>query len=77
MRCLAAGEGGDPSIVAGESGAAGVAGLLSAVLEVEVRLALDLSRESSVLAFGTEGATDPLIYRRIVGPLAPVARKGP
>ena len=70
MRALAAGEGGDPPLVAGESGAAGIAALLEAAREPEIFRALGLSPESTVLAFGTEGATDPEIYRRIVAPPA-------
>jgi diaminopropionate ammonia-lyase len=35
--------------------------------EVEAREALRLGPESRVLVFGTEGATDPEIYRSIVG----------
>ena len=32
-----------------------------------MRRALGLSSDSVVLVFGTEGATDPAIYREIVG----------
>jgi diaminopropionate ammonia-lyase len=71
MRSLAVGEGGDPPIVAGESGAAGIAALLEAARHREIFRALGLSSESAVLVFGTEGATDPEIYRRIVGPPEP------
>ncbi len=67
MRTLAAGEGGDPPLVAGESGAAGVAALIAAASDPAVFRALGLSRDSTVLAFGTEGATDPASYHRIVG----------
>lgn len=62
MRLLAVS---NPPIVAGESGVAGLAGLLS--LDAAGRAALGLNSDSVVLAFGTEGATDPEIYRRIVG----------
>ncbi|MEE8135314.1 MAG: diaminopropionate ammonia-lyase [Gemmatimonadales bacterium] len=54
-------------IVAGESGAGGLAGLLAAMESDEVRSALELDADSRVLLFGTEGATDPEIYERIVG----------
>lgn len=52
-------------IVAGESGVAGLAGLMS--LSGENRARVGLTSASRVLVIGTEGATDPEIYRRIVG----------
>lgn len=52
-------------IVAGESGVAGLAGLMS--LSGENRARVGLTSTSRVLVIGTEGATDPEIYRRIVG----------
>jgi diaminopropionate ammonia-lyase len=61
MRLLA--EGG---ITAGETGAAGVAGLL-ALRESPERAALGLGPQSSVLALVTEGATDPEAFAKIVG----------
>jgi diaminopropionate ammonia-lyase len=57
-------------IVAGETGAAALAGL-EALLELpdraEIRNDLGLDRGSTVLLLVTEGATDPDSYRRIVG----------
>jgi diaminopropionate ammonia-lyase len=53
--------------VAGESGAAGLAGLLEAVEHDDVRAALGLDGDARVLLLNTEGATDPDGYRRIVG----------
>jgi diaminopropionate ammonia-lyase len=55
-------------IVSGESGAAGLAGLLLAAGDPAARTALALGPESRVLAFSTEGATDPELYARLVGP---------
>ncbi len=49
-------------IAAGESGAAGLAGLLAA------REGLGLGPDDVVLAFLTEGPTDPENFRRIIGP---------
>lgn len=67
MRLLARGEGGDPRIVAGESGAAGLAALLCAATQPGLRAALELDERSRVLCVGTEGATDPTAYARVVG----------
>ena len=60
---LLAGEG----IVAGESGVAGLAGLLLAAADPAARASLGLDADSRVLAFSTEGATDPAVYANIVG----------
>ena len=67
MRLLAAGRFGDDPVVAGESAVAGLAGLLVASADADARARLDLHRGSRVLVFGTEGATDPEVYRSIVG----------
>lgn len=64
MRLLAARS---PAIVAGESAVAGLAGLLLAADDPAARGALGLDAESRVLVFGTEGATDPELYARLVG----------
>jgi diaminopropionate ammonia-lyase len=67
MRLLAAGVGSDNRLVVGESGVAGMAGLITAAGNEPAREALSLGSGSRVLIVGTEGATDPQIYRRIVG----------
>jgi diaminopropionate ammonia-lyase len=67
MRLLADGRFGDPPIVAGESAVAGLAGLLLTTADPALRRLLRLTGDSTVLLFGTEGATDPDVYRRIVG----------
>jgi diaminopropionate ammonia-lyase len=70
MRRLARPEGTDPRIVAGETGAAGLAGLLALLQAPELspgREALALGPERRVLVINTEGATDPAGYRRVVG----------
>lgn len=54
-------------IVSGESGTAGLAGLLLAAGDPAARAALGLGPQSRVLLFSTEGATDPELYRRLVG----------
>jgi diaminopropionate ammonia-lyase len=58
---------GDAPIVAGESATAGLAGLILAAADEQARLRLRLTPDSVALIFGTEGATDPALYRRIVG----------
>ncbi len=72
MRVLAEGVGGDAPVVAGESGIAALAGLLSARADSGVAKALGLNDDSRVLVIGSEGATDPVLYQRIVG-LSPEA----
>jgi diaminopropionate ammonia-lyase len=67
MRLLADGRFGDNPVVAGESAVAGLAGLLVASADADTRARLDLHLGSRVLVFGTEGATDPEVYRSIVG----------
>ncbi|MGP1383397.1 MAG: diaminopropionate ammonia-lyase [Thainema sp.] len=59
----------DPPIVAGESGAAGLAGLLAVCQQPPLRQQLGLNETSRVLTFGTEGATDPEIYQRLINRL--------
>jgi diaminopropionate ammonia-lyase len=54
-------------IVAGESGAAGLAGLLVAAADHDIRTALGLGAKSRVLLVNTETATDPESYKNIVG----------
>jgi diaminopropionate ammonia-lyase len=61
MRYLAA-----QGIVAGESGAAGLAAVRLALADPDARAALGLGPESRVLAFSTEGATDPSLYAALV-----------
>ena len=67
MRLLAAGFDGDPPLVSGESGCAAIAGLVAVMLEPGHRVALGLGPESQVVAIGSEGATDPATYARVVG----------
>lgn len=57
----------DLGVVGGESGVAGLAGFRLAAAEAPIRAALRLDRQSRILCFGTEGATDPDVYARIVG----------
>lgn len=60
----------DPQIVAGESGAAGLGGLMALCLDADLeaaRACLPLSGQHTVLVINTEGATDPLNFQRWVG----------
>jgi len=69
MRLLAAPEGGDAALTAGESGAASLAGLM-ALLRLDpfqdLRERLDIDRRTNVLCINTEADTNPAAYRAIV-----------
>lgn len=67
MLALAHPLGDDPPIVAGESGGAGLAGLLAVNSSAQQRSDLGLSDDARVLLINTEGATDPRIYRQLTG----------
>jgi len=69
----------EASIRAGESGVAGLAALALAARDPAARAGLGLDKESRILLFGTEGATDPDLYDRLLsapdvdmGPFAPL-----
>jgi diaminopropionate ammonia-lyase len=65
MRVLA-----EAGIVAGETGAAGLAGLLSLAATADwpaTRARLGLDETSHVLVIVTEGATDPAAWEAITG----------
>jgi diaminopropionate ammonia-lyase len=70
MRLLAQGAHGDPPIVAGESATAGLAALLALsrgqLREHGMQERAGLDGGSRVLLFGTEGATDPQLYRQLM-----------
>ena len=65
MRAAARGDLGEP-FEGGESGVAGLLGLIEVARDVERRRAIGLDERSRVLVFNTEGATDPELYARIV-----------
>ncbi|MCM5570111.1 diaminopropionate ammonia-lyase [Burkholderiaceae bacterium FT117] len=58
---------GDPAIVSGETGASGLAALLAARDHPGLAATLRLDANSRVLLLGSEGDTDPAIYRQVVG----------
>ena len=66
MRAAARGELGEP-FEGGESGVAGLLGLIEVARDEERRREIGLDERSRVLVFNTEGATDPELYGRIVG----------
>jgi diaminopropionate ammonia-lyase len=66
MRLLARPLADDPVIEAGESGVAGLAALIAAASQPDLRAALDLGPESRILLIGSEGITDPDIYAQIM-----------
>ena len=63
MRLLADGE---PSIEAGESAVAGIAALIAARDDSAMSDALGLDQSSRVFVIGTEGATDPELYQKLL-----------
>ena len=69
MRMLSAPVKGDPQVVSGESGAVGM-GLIATLMTdpeyAEMKQAIGLDENSSVIMFSTEGDTDPENYRKIV-----------
>ncbi len=76
MNRLARPSGADPAIVSGESGGAGLAGLIRAAASQEARAALGLDARSRVLLVVSEGATDPGLYRELVSPDRPTTAAG-
>lgn len=67
MRRLASPVAGDPAVVAGESGCAGLAGLQTVLRDPELASKVGLGSEARVLVINTEGATDPALYEKLVG----------
>ena len=67
MNRLARPTGGDPPIVAGESGGVGLAGAIRAATDPGMRAKLGLTASSRLFVINTEGATDPARYAELVG----------
>jgi diaminopropionate ammonia-lyase len=67
MRVMADGVAGDVAVVCGESAAASPAGLAALMADTDKARSLGLDPTSRVLLLGTEGDTDPELYRQIVG----------
>lgn len=66
MRLAAHGAEGDPPLIVGETGAAGLAALLRARQDADASDAIGLDATSRVLVINSEGDTAPDVYRRIV-----------
>lgn len=64
LRRLGRSADGDPPVVGGESGVAGLAGFLAAAADAAIRRDLELDQHSRVLVIGSEGASDRELYRR-------------
>ncbi|MEI9406037.1 diaminopropionate ammonia-lyase [Mesorhizobium argentiipisi] len=67
MKRLARPLGSDPAIVSGESGGAGLAGLVRAAGDRHMRAALGLDTHARVLVINSEGATDHGRFAELVG----------
>lgn len=71
MRVYHDAKGSDPSVISGESGASGMAGLLALMSDPKLQAArtyLGMNQNTRVLLINTEADTDPENYRRIVFP---------
>ena len=66
VRVLTRPNGGDPLIEAGESAVAGLAVLICAVKQLDLRAKLGLDKTSRVLLIGSEGVTDREIFAKIM-----------
>lgn len=75
MRLFANPRAGDPPVVAGETGAAGLGAVLAACGNPQARALLGLDSDARVLVLNCEGATDPDAYVRLTGK-RPVAEAG-
>jgi diaminopropionate ammonia-lyase len=70
MRVFANPIGNDPKIVSGETGSTGLGLLMAAQGNALLWNTLELNAESRVLLIGSEGDTDPTIYKEVVGKTA-------
>ena len=67
MRFLAKSEGDRPNIVGGECSASGLITIKTLVDNPELAKSTNIDENSVILVIGTEGATDPDLYKQIVG----------
>ena len=66
IRLLANAESGDEKIEAGESAVAGLATLIAATQQAKLANTLGLDATARILLFGSEGVTDPAIFKAIM-----------
>ena len=66
VRLLAHGQSGDASIEAGESAVAGLIGSICGALNPKLRDEMKLNSGSRVMIIGSEGVTDPSVYKSIM-----------
>ena len=66
MRLFARGEFGNEPIEAGECAASGLAALLIAKMNPRIWQSLNFDQYSDILLIGTEGATDPILYEKLI-----------
>ena len=66
MRLFARGEFGNEPIEAGECAASGLAALLIAKMNPGIWQSLNFDQYSEILLIGTEGATDPILYEKLI-----------
>ncbi|MCP8894690.1 diaminopropionate ammonia-lyase [Shinella daejeonensis] len=76
MRRLASPVADDPAVVAGESGCAGLAGVLAVLRDPDLAAKIGLDADARVLVINTEGATDPALYEKLVGRSPEAVLKG-
>ena len=67
MRYLAKSEGDRPDIVGGECSASGLITLKTIMDNPELKESIHIDENSVIFMLGTEGATDPDLYKEIVG----------
>ena len=70
MRVAATGNHRDAPLLVGESGAAGLAGLMTLLQQSAWKMEAGLDADSRVLLISTEGATAPSVYAECVGETA-------
>lgn len=68
---------GRAGVVAGASGAAGLAGVLVACADDSLRSRMGITSDSSIAVVNTEGATDPESYDAIIASEGPASPRGP
>jgi diaminopropionate ammonia-lyase len=66
MRMMAKGDAGGGGIEAGECSVSGVVALIAACNDPALRQRIGLDASSRVVLIGSEGATDPAIYRALI-----------